>query len=155
MGPMGVENGEPPSLSWTVPSGWTQAPNPNPMRLATYHVGAGANAPEVTIARAGGTPEANIERWVHQFEGASAPVRSDRKVHGIDVAVVEVSGTYGGGPMMMPGAPAAPQPGWALIGAVAQPADGATYFFKLLGPSAQVRDARSSFDSFLASLDRR
>jgi hypothetical protein len=155
MGPMGVENAEPATLSWTLPSGWTQVPNPNPMRLATFRVGVGTDAPEVSVARAGGSPEANIDRWVHQFEGGGAPARSDRKVRGIDVAVVEVSGTYGGGGMMMPGAAAPSHPGWTLLGAIAQPSGGAAYFFKMLGPSAQVHDARSSFDNFLASLTPR
>jgi hypothetical protein len=159
-GPMGVENEEPAALRWTVPARWEQAPNPNPMRLATYRVdGAGsagsaevAEVAEVSVARAGGTPDANIERWVRQFEGASTPKRSEKKVRGVDVTVVEVSGTYGGGAMMMPGAAQAVHPGWTLVGAIAQPPDGSTYFFKLLGPSAQVHAARPSFDAFLDTL---
>jgi hypothetical protein len=167
-GPMGVENEDPATLAWTVPTAWREVPNPNPMRLATFRVagnatsaGAGAgsdDAPEVSVARAGGTPEANIARWVGQFEGASTPKRTDKKVHGIDVTIVEVTGTYSaGGGMMMPGAPTAPRPDWTLVGAIAQPpkAGGSTYFFKLLGPAAKVRDARASFDAFVASLKPR
>jgi hypothetical protein len=154
---MGVENAEPAALTWTVPAGWKQAPNPNPMRLATFHAsgGTGDDVAEVSIARAGGSPEANIARWVGQFEGASSPKRNDRKIRGLDVAIVEVSGTYSAGAMQMAGAPAAPHPAWTLVGAIAQPPDGSTYFFKLLGPSAKVRDARPSFDAFVASLTPR
>jgi hypothetical protein len=167
-GPMGVENEDPATLEWTVPAAWREVPNPNPMRLATFRVGgnpgsagSGAGAeetPEVSVARAGGTPEANITRWVGQFEGASTPKRTDKKVHGIDVTIVEVTGTYSAGSgMMMPGAPAAPRPDWTLVGAIAQPpkAGGSTYFFKLLGPAAKVRAARPSFDAFVASLKPR
>lgn len=155
-GPMGVENEEPAALRWTVPPGWEQAPNPNPMRLATYRIGAAGAAPddtaEVSVARAGGSPDANINRWVRQFDGASAPQRTAKKVRGVDVTVVEVSGTYGGGAMMMPGAAQTSHPGWTLVGAIAQPPDGSTYFFKLLGPTAKVHAARASFDALLASL---
>jgi hypothetical protein len=151
---MGSENEEPATLAWTVPSTWQAAPNPNAFRLATFHV-TGNDEVEVSIARAGGSAEANIERWVHQFGDASSPQRSDRTVHGLRVAVVEVSGTYGGGPTMMPGSPSTAHPGWTLVGAVVQPADGSSYFFKLIGPSAQVQAARASFDGLLGSLQPR
>jgi hypothetical protein len=141
---------EPPALEWAVPRGWQTMPNPNAMRIATYRPsGEPGDAAEISVARAGGTTEANIQRWLDQFDGRGAERRTETKVHGLDVTIVEVSGTYMGG-SMMPGAQTA-HPGWTLVSAiVATP--GSPYFFKLLGPSAKVAAARASFDVLVASL---
>jgi len=141
---------EAPALAWEVPHGWQTIPNPNAMRLATYRVTAdSSDAPEVSVARAGGTAEANIQRWLDQFDQRGADKRTKTRVHGLDVTVVEVSGTYMGG-AMMPGAQSASHPGWTLVGAIVPTASSA-YFFKLLGPAAKVQAARASFDALVAS----
>jgi hypothetical protein len=142
---------EPPALTWDVPRGWQTAPNPNAMRLATYRPSAEAgNEAEITVARAGGTADANIERWLGQFDSAGLEKRTQMKVHGLDVSVVEVTGTYLGG-AMMPGAASASHPGWTLVGAIV-PTAGSAYFFKLVGPAAQVKAARASFDQLVGSV---
>jgi hypothetical protein len=141
---------EAPALAWEVPRGWQTIPNPNAMRLATYRVTADStDAPEVSVARAGGTAEANIQRWLDQFDQRGADKRTQMRVHGLDVTIVEVSGTYMGG-SMMPGAQSASHPGWTLVGAIVPTATSA-YFFKLLGPTAKVQTARASFDALVAS----
>jgi hypothetical protein len=135
------------AIAWTTPSGWKAAPNPSPMRMATYHPSA---AVDVSVSRAGGSTDANIDRWVHQFDEASTPKRTDSKVKGLDVHAVEVSGTYKGGGMMM-GAPAEPHPGWSLVGAIVEAGD-ASYFFKMVGPSDQVAAARAAFDGMVRTI---
>lgn len=153
--PMGAENQENAALTWTPPPSWQQVPNPNPMRIATYRVGsAGATdaAAEVSVSRAGGTPEANMQRWVGQFQEATTPKRMQKKPHGVNVTIIEVSGTYGAGAMPMPGMPSTPHPGYTLVGAIAEPQSGSPYFFKLVGPSAVVSQARASFDALVDSL---
>lgn len=145
---------EPAALAWTVPAAWNVAPNPNAFRLATYRVSADPNDPtEVTVSRAGGSADANIRRWIAQFDDAGADTRTDRKVNDVDVIVVQVSGTYTGDGMM-PGSNAEPKKGWTLVGAIAA-GGGTPYFFKMLGPTARVRAARPAFDAMIASLTRR
>ena len=107
-----------PAIAWTVPSGWQTAPNPSPMRIATYHP---SPAVDVSVSRAGGASEANIDRWVHQFEGASTPKRTDTSIAGIPVLEVEVGGSYTGGGMMGGPAPE-PHPGYSLVGAIVETA---------------------------------
>jgi len=146
-GPHGaIPNGEsqqPPSLRWTVPSSWQTLPNPNPMRLATYKVTDGA---EASVARAGGSVQANVERWTAQFEGQPNVDRSDREVHGLKVTVVHIAGTFLGGGM---GATVAEtHEGWAMLAAVVE-ASGPPYFFKVIGPVDQVDGARAKFDELL------
>jgi hypothetical protein len=157
--PIGVENAEAPSLTWTVPSTWQQVPNPNPMRIATYRIGtpgAADDVAELSVSRAGGSPEANVQRWVAQFEDATTPKQSERTPHGVKVTLVEVSGTYGAGPMAMPTAAGpAKRPGYTLLGAIAETPQGSPYFFKLLGPTATVAKAHASFDALVDSFTPR
>jgi len=144
------ENERPQSIDWKVPDGWQSAPNANPMRLATYHLGAGAS--EATISRAGGPVDANILRWSQQFQEAPQPDRSEKDVRGIHVTVVHLAGTYGGSGMG--GTADEKHDGWAMLAAIVD-APGAPYFFKVLGPAAEVDVARASFDSLVNSVTPR
>jgi hypothetical protein len=71
---------DPPALTWKIPEGWQEAPSPNAMRLATYKVPGGV---EVSISRAGGATEANIQRWVGQFDNVGREVHAEKTVHGV------------------------------------------------------------------------
>jgi hypothetical protein len=139
------ENQRPPTIDWKVPGDWQTLPNPNPMRLATYRAG---DKVDVSVSRAGGPVDANVLRWSQQFDGAPAPDRSEKDVHGIHITVVRIAGTYEGG--MGTGGPEK-HDGWAMIAAIVQ-APGAPYFVKVVGPVGDVDHARASFDSLLASI---
>jgi hypothetical protein len=96
-----------------------------------------------------GTTDANIERWLNQFDDRGKDTRAKKDVRGLKVTLVEVSGTYLGGGMM--NSPSIPHPGWALLGAVVE-APGTPYFVKVTGPAATVRSARAAFDALIDSL---
>jgi hypothetical protein len=102
---------------------------------------------EVTVVRAGGTTDANIDRWIRQFDEAGKDERTVKTVAGFKITVVEVSGRYLGGGMM-PTADSPPRAGWSLLGAVVE-TPGSPYFFKMTGPTASVKAARSAFMSLL------
>jgi hypothetical protein len=139
------ENQRPPSIDWKVPGGWQTVANPNPMRLATYRI---TDAAEASVARAGGPVDANVLRWSQQFDGAPQPDRSEKQVSGLHVTVVRLAGTYEGGMGM--GTPEK-HDGWAMLAAIVE-APGAPYFFKVVGPAADVDRARGSFDSLVDSV---
>jgi hypothetical protein len=147
----------PGALTWKAPASWTAAPNPSTMRLATYHPprapGDGEDA-EVAITRAGGETDANIQRWLGQFSEHSPEIRTVSMVRGMKITVVDVSGTFGAGGMMMPGAAPSAHPGWTLLAAIVETADsgGSPYFVKITGPTATVHAARPGLDSLLQSL---
>lgn len=157
LGAMGAQGGptatdEAPAIRWTVPSDWQVAPNPNAMRIATYRIHAAASGgddAEMSVARAGGTAEANIQRWLGQFDNAGPDTRAEKTVHGLHVTLVEVTGTYLGGGMT-PGAGATPHSAWTLAAAIVETA-GTPYFFKLVGPAATVHAAHAAFDALVAS----
>jgi hypothetical protein len=140
------------AITWAVPSDWQTVPNPSPMRTATYRVpNPGGEAAEMAVARAGGSTNANIERWRGQFGGDDKAKQTEKTVHGLKVTVVELTGTYSPA-AMMPGAPASePHSGWALLAAIVE-TPGSPYFFKLVGPAAAIRAARPHFDSLIASI---
>jgi hypothetical protein len=138
---------ESPALSWKMPADWQQAANPNALRLATYRTPGGA---EMSVARAGGTTEANIQRWRAQFDQAGADTREEKTIRGMHVTVVQVTGTFEGGGMGGGSGPQ-PYPGWALLGAIVE-TSGSSYFFKLLGPASAIGAARASFDELLKSV---
>jgi hypothetical protein len=145
-----------PAITWKVPAGWQPVPNPNGMRLATYDVtdSAGGDRAEVSVSRAGGSTDANIQRWQGQFADAPEGRRAERNVRGLPVTLVEITGTYSSGGMMPGTAPASPHPGWSLVAAIVQ-TSATSYFFKMIGPAAKVRAARAAFDALVDSLSPR
>jgi hypothetical protein len=143
------------SLAWKAPARWQLVPNTSTMRLATYrvpHAPGDATDAELSVTRVGGSADANIDRWIHQFDeaGQKTAKRTLRMVGLADVAIVEVQGTYSGGM----GNGAAARSGWALLGAVVA-TPGMPFFFKLTGPVKSVLAARGEFDALLGSLARR
>jgi hypothetical protein len=135
---------EAPAISWKMPAGWKEAPNPNAMRLATYLAPGGM---EVSVSRAGGATEANIQRWTAQFEDVGPQGRVEKTVHGLHVVTVDIAGTYVGGGVAM-GGPAEARAGWAMVGAIVETAS-TPYFFKMTGPAAGVRATRPAFDHLI------
>jgi hypothetical protein len=125
------------------------------MRLATYRIphapGDTADA-ELSITQAGGSAEANAQRWIGQFDeaGQKTAKRTARKVGSLDVLVVEVQGSFAGG-MSREGET---QPGWALLGAIVS-TPGMPHFFKITGPAKSVIAARAEFDGLLNTLTLR
>jgi len=149
-GAPGGQEADAPAIVWKAPPAWKTEPNPNTMRIATYRVPRAPGDSEdgdVSITRAGGSTDANIDRWVSQFEGAGTPKRSEKTVRGFKVTIVSLAGTFAGGGMMG-GAAAAPRAGWALTGAIVE-TPGTPYFIKMTGPAATVAAARGSFDALI------
>jgi hypothetical protein len=146
-------------LRWDDPSRWHRRPSSSPMRVAEYAVPRAAGDAidgECTVITfgpgQGGSISDNVDRWVRQFDPlAGAPTKATRRVGGMSVTRVEVAGSYH--PMMMPGAPAAPNtlPGARLVGAIVEAPNG-LWFFKMTGPDATVRSAAPELDALVDSV---
>jgi hypothetical protein len=140
------------AVAWDAPASWTSMPNSNAMRLATYKIprasGDSADA-ELTVSAASGGADANIKRWAGQFVGDAAPKTEKRTVHGLDVTVVEIKGTYKADAML--GGPGTPKDNYMLLAAVVD-GDPRQHFFKMTGPEKTVTGARKDFDALLSSL---
>jgi hypothetical protein len=124
------------------------------MRQATYQATGSAGTAEISVfyfgVGQGGGVEANISRWVGQFQGLApdAAKRSQSEVNGLKHSVVTVeSGTFASG---MPGA-SGPQENWGMRAAVVEAKSG-QYFFKMSGPAAVVQEQSDAFAQLLASV---
>jgi hypothetical protein len=140
------------SLTFSAPARWQLVPNASTMRLATYRVprapGDSEDA-ELSITQAGGSVDANAERWIGQFDPAARKTakRATRKVGQLEVTTVEVHGTYSPGM----GGDASSGEGRALLGAIVD-TPGMPHFFKLTGPVKTVQAARAEFEAMIASV---
>ncbi len=134
-------------LTWKVPPRWKEVPNPSTMRLATYEIPGPDGKAELSVTQAGGSVDANAQRWIGQFDAASqkSAKRTTKKIAGYDVTIVEVQGVYSGAMSGDGGA------NTALLGAIVS-TPGMPYFFKMTGPAKTVAGARAELDQLLATL---
>jgi hypothetical protein len=141
---------EPLPLSWTLPAGWTQDPQPRQMRVATVDVESNGQRGEliVTRFRAGGFGSLvdNLNRWRQQV--GLAPISNESEVTpakttvaGAEAKVYDFSGAAANGNP--------PQRNRVVM--VETPA-GDAWFFRLHGPADLVENQRAAFDSLLQSV---
>jgi hypothetical protein len=155
-GGSGGQNGGSDAVKWTRPARWKEGP-PKPMRTTTYLIPPAAGDSEeaecAVFMNIGGGIQANIDRWVGQFEKTDAPPAQKRDmINGLSVTTVEVSGTFKGGGQAM-GQSSAPKSSYRLLGAIAQGPEGEV-FFKLTGPAKTVAAAQGEFQGMLNSLKK-
>jgi hypothetical protein len=151
--------GQDPGIEWTKPKRWV-AELAQGMRLASYAIpvsGAQGEAAECAVyyfgPGQGGGVDANLERWIGEFQSPGTPARRTREIGGLRVSQVGVTGTYtahAGAPGGDPGV----KSGWRLLGAIVEGPKGAV-FFKLTGPGPTVAAAEKEFDGLLASLRKK
>jgi hypothetical protein len=129
------------------------------MRAATYAIPAAqgdSDAAECAVFYfgndQGGTVDANIDRWVGQFEQAGAPDRGTKDVGGMKVTAVSITGSYlaPSGPMMMP---TGKKDNYKLLGAIVEGPQGSV-FFKLTGPVKTVDASSGEFDALINSIQK-
>jgi hypothetical protein len=149
-------------LSFTAPSGWTTETPSSSNRKAQYKLpraeGDSEDAELVVsyFPGGGGTPQANVDRWIGQFTkpdgspaGGAAKV-THRDISGIPLTIVDVSGNYSNSMMPM-GQSQEPRANYRMLGAIAEMQNG-PWFIKLTGPIKTVTKWASSFDAFLNSI---
>ena len=130
------------------------------MRAATYFIpaaeGDNEDAECAVFVNIGGGVQANVDRWIGQFEQADGSASKDKAktkqetINGMPVTIIDLGGTYKGGGVAM-GQPSAPKPGYRLLGAIAEAPSGPVYF-KLTGPAKTVAAAQNEFQTMLKSL---
>ncbi|MBI1764981.1 MAG: hypothetical protein HYR56_26520 [Acidobacteria bacterium] len=154
-------------VKWTAPARWTSGPE-KPMRAATFLIPAAAGDAEgaecAVFANIGGGVQANLDRWVGQFElpGGGNPSEkaktSKQTINGLAVTTIDLLGTYkGGGAAMNPGGQAsAPKTGYRLLGAIVEGPNGpgSEVFFKMTGPVKTMGAAEKEFQTLLKSLSK-
>jgi hypothetical protein len=151
-------------IKWAAPAAW-KAPPQRPMRAATYTVPKAAGDAEDGECAVfyfgpgqGGGVDANIKRWIGQFDApGGGPAdklakTSKSTVNGLPVTRIDLAGTYkpSSGPMMQA---SGSKPGYRLLGAIVEGPEGAV-FFKFTAPAKTAAAQQAAFEALLKSVSR-
>lgn len=117
----------------------------------------GDDAPtaRVTMMRAGGGVEANIDRWKGQFGGSDKEVSETEVVESgkLTVHTIQVTGEYtetmGGGPFS--GGKKVKRPNYAMLGSILVDSRGRQYFVKMIGPADVIEANEAAFKKMVRS----
>ncbi len=150
------------TLRFKAPAEWTVQSTSSSMRVAQYglpKVAGDAEDGELVVyffGGTGGSVDANIERWVGQMQqpdgkpSKDVARRSERKVNGLDVTLLDISGTYTA--EVRPGsAERHNKPGYRMRTAVVTTPKG-PYFVKAVGPAKTVERWNNAFEGFIDSM---
>ena len=108
-----------------------------------------------TVMLAGGSVEANIDRWFGQFTQPDGSASRDKakvekkEIGGREVHVVDIAGTYRDA---RPMGPATERPGYRMLAAVIPVGQGRHCFVKLYGPEKTVAKHGEAFHKMIAGL---
>ena len=146
-------------ISVIVPAGWLVGTPSSSMRTAEYRLPSAAGDASLAVFRfglgRGGGIEANIERWLGQFEQPDGRNSRDvarlwtEEIDGISAHLVDISGTFSVGAMS--GGSGEPQADYAMLGAILEAPNG-LFVFKLTGPEDSIREWRDSFSLYIQSV---
>ena len=151
-------------LHFKAPDGWVTEKASSSMRVAQYKLpkaeGDNDDASLVVYyfgAAQGGTPQANIDRWIAQMQQPDGSSSKDKAktetttVNGLKVTTVDVGGTYTA--EMAPGSGSFHNDtNYRLRAAVVETPKG-YYFIKLAGPSKTVARWDQSYTDYLKSFE--
>jgi hypothetical protein len=104
----------------------------------------------LTISTAGGTVEANIDRWKGQVDPPpQQPLREEINVAGLKITVVDFTGDFND--QRGPFAPAVKRPSYRMIAAVI-PVDSQLHFIKATGPQNTIAKHAEAIHEFIRSV---
>ncbi|MDQ3473710.1 MAG: hypothetical protein M3447_08235 [Acidobacteriota bacterium] len=165
-GAVGQDRPKQPSgeLRFKAPSEWVVEKPSSSMRLAQYKLPkAEGDSEDASLVlyffgeNQGGSVQANLERWVSQFEqsdGSSSSAKAKLEtitVNNLKVATIDLAGTY-----VAETAPGSgvrhKNPDYRLRAAVIETPKGAHYV-KLVGPSKTVNRWEKAFNEYLQSFE--
>ncbi len=144
--------------SLRVPRGWVRKEPRSEMIAAEFAIPKVAGDSEdgrLTIMSAGGSIDANIQRWLGQFTAAAGetlvPKLEKKSIADQEVHLIDISGTYQDS-SRGPFGPKVERPGYRMLAAIIVLKQGGQHFVKFYGPQATIAQAAPSFTTFLDSL---
>jgi hypothetical protein len=121
--------------------------------------GAPAQPGRMTVMGAGGTVQANIDRWYGQFtqpDGSETKTKATTKkldLAGCKVTLVDIPGTYKdspGGPFA--GGRAVDRPDYRMLAAIVETPDRGNHFLKFYGPAKTVAAHADGFRTMVEGM---
>jgi hypothetical protein len=149
------------AFSLEAPAGWKQVPPKSGIVETEFAVPSdGDEAPgRMTVMGAGGSVQANVDRWYGQFSQPDGSATKDKattktlKLGGCTVTLVDVAGTFKdmpGGPFA--GGQAVERPGYRMLAAIVETPEKGSYFLKFYGPGATVAKHADGFRKMVEGL---
>ena len=152
-----IELGDDRTISLMAPASWERK-TPR-VRFIDYEFAVPASKGDgqdgrVTVMGAGGSIEANIDRWIGQFaqpdtsETKNQVPEAERKktIAGLEVHMVDLSGTYRDMPAPFdPSSKAVEHEGYRMLAAIIVSPKLGNYFIKFYGPKQTVSDHADEF----------
>ncbi len=146
-------------LQFTAPGTWTKTKPRSSMLEAEFQIDKIAGDDKngrLTIMGAGGSIDANIDRWISQFTNADGSPLTDvtptvTEISGQKVHVVDLTGTFADS-MGGPGGPVTDQQNYRMLGAIIETEQLGNYFVKFYGPKKTVDANAAAFQEMLQSL---
>ena len=140
-------------FTFTVPAPWTEGTPTGMFDKAALNFPVEGGTPLIAkfseFPGGGGGVEANVKRWIGQFEGGAPETkREDLKFGNTEVVILTLTGTFLDGPPMS--AQKTPKPDHTMLGAILMGAERAT-FIKLTGPKADAAKAIEAFKKLATS----
>lgn len=148
-------------LKLKVPGAWKSV-EPK-VRIIDYEFAAPASEGDeidgrMTVMGAGGTVEANLDRWFAQFIQPDGSETKDKaktekkKISGQEVHLVDITGTYDDKPGPFVQKPGVKRPNFRMLAAIITTKDAGNYFLKFYGPAKTIGDHEKNFRSIVNSL---
>jgi hypothetical protein len=149
------------SLLLEAPAGWKRVQPKSGIVETEFSIPSAGDLPpgRMTVMGAGGSLQANIDRWYGQFAQPDGSATKDKavtktlKLAGNTVTFVDVSGTY----KDMPGGPFAggktiERPEYRMLAAIVETANDGSHFLKFYGPAATVAKEADGFRTMIEGL---
>ena len=144
-----------------APAGWKRVQPKSGIVETEFSVPSAGDLPpgRMTVMGAGGSVQANVERWYGQFAQPDGSATKDKattktiKIAGSTVTMVDVAGTY----KDMPGGPFAggktiERPDYRMLAAIIETAESGSFFLKFYGPAATVAKEADGFRKMVEGL---
>lgn len=149
-------------FSLEAPEAWKRVPPKSAIVETEFAIPpeAGDEQPgRMTVMGAGGSVQANVDRWYGQFVQPDGSATKDKattktlKLAGCTVTMVDVGGTY----KDMPGGPFAggksvDRPNYRMLAAIVETPGQGSYFLKFYGPAATVAKHADGFRTMVEGL---
>jgi len=149
------------ALSMTPPSEWESVPPKSNMVQSEFKAPRDQkeDTARITVMSASGGIDANIDRWIGQFDGVKKEEAKIEKmdVEGATVHMVDITGTFkdsmGGGPFA-PG-PMKKREDYRMIGAIIETKNDGLLFIKMTGPKTTVESLAEGFKKSLTNIQKK
>lgn len=149
------------SLLLEAPASWKRVQPKSGIVETEFAIPSADDLPagRMTVMGAGGSVQANVDRWYGQFAQPDGSATKDKattktlKLAGCTVTLVDVTGTY----KDMPGGPFAggktiERPDYRMLAAIVETPAAGSHFLKFYGPAATVAKEADGFRKMIEGL---